>query len=77
MQDTKPPTSDANDGETQYGFRWGPCEIVRYAIMPDERRVIGVEVNGQRRLDIYISRTGRSVRVFEAGKGELAPRSAV
>lgn len=62
--------------ETEYGFRWGVAEVLRYASMPDGSICIGVEANGKHRLDIYVSKTGRSVRVFERGYGELTRKSA-
>lgn len=53
-----------------YGFTWGPAKVERACELPGERRVITVTTD-HRTLDIYVSRTGRSVRVFEHGRGEL------
>lgn len=47
----------------QYGFTWGPVKVQRTAVMPQGHHVL--TVNG---LDIYVSPTGRSVRVFRDGK---------
>jgi hypothetical protein len=58
------------DGYTEFGFNWGPAEVTRCATLPEDRRVVRVKTP-HRTLDIYISATGRSVRVFEPGKGEL------
>jgi hypothetical protein len=60
-------------GDTEFGFQWGNTEVVRYAVMPNGTRVVGIEVNDKRVLDIYVSPSGRSVRVFRRGKGELLP----
>jgi hypothetical protein len=57
--------------ETQYGFRWGVTDVIRYAEIGDGSIAIGIEVNGKRRATVYVSPTGRSVRVFAPGKGEL------
>jgi hypothetical protein len=59
---------------TPYGFTWGPVEIQRTAEFEHGNgtyRCIGLMVDGKRVLDIYVSPTGRSVRVFRKGK-ELA-----
>jgi len=47
----------------EYGFTWGPVTVQRTAVMPQGHHVL--TVNG---LDIYVSPTGRSVRVFRDGK---------
>jgi hypothetical protein len=60
-----------SDGSTQYGFVWGPMEVLRAAIFregdKDETRAIQIKTE-HRTLDVYVSRTGRSVRVFEKGR---------
>ena len=58
--------------ETRYGFRFGPMLVER------EGEIIGrgVEITitaGNRRLVVYASHGGRSLRVFEDGK-ELVAR---
>lgn len=60
-----------SDEVTQYGFTWGPVVVTRMTTLPGDRRVLRVKV-GDRNLDIYVSRTGRSVRVFDSGR-ELKP----
>lgn len=55
---------------TQYGFRMGPLEVNRTMVLPEERPVVTVKTP-YRELDIYASKTGRSLRVFEKGGGEL------
>jgi hypothetical protein len=67
-----------DEGSTQYGFLWGPIEVERMATFavgkdPSRRnRVIGLYtyVNGERklRLEICVSPTGRSVRVWRDGE---------
>lgn len=59
----------------RYGFAWGPCQVERMAEFPRPNgvcRVIGVYVEdgGDRHpeLEIYVSPTGRSVRVWRRGK---------
>jgi len=47
---------------TRYGFSWNGCEIIRCAAI-GRRLILTVHRNGVRH-DVYISATGRSVRVF-------------
>lgn len=66
------------DGDTQYGFKWGPVAVERLAEFPrsgGQCKVMGLyRVKGPTRadmeqvLEIYVSPTGRSVRVFRNGK---------
>jgi len=72
------------DHSTEYGFTWGPVEVERMATFPvgDDRsrrnRVIGIytTVKGERkrRLEIYVSPTGQSIRVWRDGEELLAAR---
>ena len=55
---------------TEFGFVWGPVEVER-VMEARGSRIIGISTQ-KRRLQVYISPSGRSVRVFEAGK-ELKP----
>lgn len=50
-----------------YGFKWGPVEVTRIAHFEPRkgRECYALEVNG---VNIYVSKTGRSVRVFRDGK---------
>lgn len=52
---------------TTYGFDWGPVWVRRLAHFSPKkgRESYIVTVNG---LEIYVSKTGRSVRVFRDGK---------
>jgi hypothetical protein len=60
-------TATAKGYPTPYGFKWGPALVERR--MEFEGRVcIGVITETGRRVDVYVSRTGRSVRVFENGQ---------
>ena len=59
---------------SRYGFSWGPIDVERMASFPrdgGECRVIGVYTGAgdqrKRRLEIYVSPTGRSVRVWRDG----------
>lgn len=51
----------------QFGFRWGQVDVVRMSEFPSGHKVIRV-VTDFDDLQIYVSKTGRSVRVFRAGK---------
>lgn len=55
------------DGYTEFGFTWGPAEVTRCCELPGDRRVIQVRTD-HKTLDIYVSATGRSVRVFSNGR---------
>lgn len=61
--------------ETQFGFTWGPVKVSRWASFPRGRgklcRVIGITGAGGHELTIHVSPTGRSIRVFRKGHGEL------
>ena len=48
---------------TKYGFVWDDCEIIRLASI-GKRLVLTIQRGGLR-YDVYISATGRSVRVFK------------
>lgn len=68
----------SDDGDTRYGFKWGPVAVERMAEFPrsnGQAKVIGIyRVDGPHRadmfqmLEIYVSPRGRSVRVFRGGK---------
>ena len=50
----------------QFGFQWGPVRVTRlFSMVRKDREHWAVSVND---LDIYVSKTGRSVRVFRDGK---------
>lgn len=51
-----------------YGFRFGPVLVWRYAGLPEDRRVVRIAADEGDPIDIYISPTGRSLRVFRGGK---------
>lgn len=53
--------------DTDYGFVWGPVEVIRAMSLPIDRRVLTIETK-YKKLNIYISATGRSVRVFSEGQ---------
>ena len=60
------------DADTQYGFKWGPAEVTRLAQFrtgeKSETRALRVRTDAGKEIEIYISRTGRSLRVFSGGK---------
>lgn len=59
-----------------YGFRWGPLVVERVATYPAKNgdyRVIRVRTDAGKRIDIYVSPTGRSVRVYSDGGKEWTP----
>jgi hypothetical protein len=60
---------------TDYGFEWGPVSVTRVCSLPDGRLLISVQTD-HKHIDIYSSATGRSLRVFEHGKGEMKREAA-
>lgn len=68
---------------TPYGFQWGPVEVIRMAEHhvdnPGGRhwRVVQIETDAGVAIQVYVSGTGRSVRVYRQRKGkrpiELTP----
>lgn len=54
---------------TDYGFRWGPMNVIRYMHVKQGKREfysLGVETD-HHKVEVYSSRTGRSVRVWIDG----------
>jgi hypothetical protein len=60
-----------SDALTDFGFTYGPAEVTRVSTLNRGKqgtwRVLNVKTP-HRSLDIYVSPTGRSVRVFDMGK---------
>ena len=54
-------------GITTYGFNWGPGRVERVTHFKP-RRGREAFILGVNDLEIYVSKTGRSVRVFRDGK---------
>jgi hypothetical protein len=54
-----------NDDAEQYGFRWGPMDVVRQAEF-NGSHLVAVR-SDYASVDIYVSKTGRSIRVFKDG----------
>jgi len=55
---------------TDYGFQWGPATVERASLIRRQGgmyRVLQITAGGHL-LNIYISPTGRSLRVFKDGK---------
>jgi len=50
-----------------YGFSWGPMKVTRLAHIEGRGYALGVAV-GKRRLQVWVSEKGRSVRVFDGNK---------
>jgi hypothetical protein len=59
--------TDDYGAHTPFGFVWGPAEITRCALLPKDSRVLQIKTP-YRSLDVYVSATGRSVRVFSDGE---------
>ena len=59
------------DGPTRYGFRWGPMLVERATHLALrkgwENFVVSVKTD-HHDVEVYVSRTGRSVRVWRDGK---------
>ncbi len=58
------------EADARFGFRWGPMRVRRLATFPrpnGECHALGVDA-GKVNLTIYVSPTGRSVRVYRDGK---------
>lgn len=53
---------------TDYGFTWGPLTVERTATMPSGSHVITVTSVAGKKVDIYVSPGGRSVRVFNGAQ---------
>lgn len=70
--------SETNDtgAITRFGFRWGPVNVTRRCLLiprqDRETRVVGIKA-GSTDLDVYVSKTGRSVRVFDQDGREWKP----
>lgn len=52
---------------TRYGFKWGPAQVERLA-SHEGSVVLSLLTDTGRRLQLYVSPTGRSVRIYERGK---------
>jgi hypothetical protein len=68
--------NDTPNYPTPCGFRFGAAEISRTADLPQGGVIIQVIPDHGKPLDVYISRTGRSVRVFRGG-AELKSKEPV
>ena len=58
-------------GLTRYGFRWGPMRVERmsHLALRKGREFFSVSVETDyHHVEVYVSRTGRSVRVWRDGK---------
>jgi len=59
--------AEINGEITEYGFRWGPMEVERLSEIRGRGYMLGIKAQGAR-LEIYVSPTGRSVRVYRGGE---------
>lgn len=50
-----------------FGFRWDQVDVIRKGELPEGRKVLSIETEFDD-LEIYISKTGRSIRVFREGE---------
>lgn len=66
-------TDDVPRENTQYGFRFGAALVERCMELPEGRVVITVKTDANRSIDIYVSRTGKSLRVFRTTPGYEEP----
>lgn len=58
---------------TTYGFSWGPIEVTRL-FERDGRVVIGIKTIDGKEIQVYSSRTGKSLRVYGKGVELLVPK---
>jgi hypothetical protein len=56
---------------TQYGFNFGPMDVEAIAAMDDGRVCISIKTTAGQHIEVYSSPTGRSLRVFKRGSGEM------
>lgn len=55
--------------QTEYGFDWNAARVERLADL-DGRVVIRISA-GKQNVEVYVSKEGRSIRVFHSKRGEL------
>jgi len=60
---------------SEFGFMFGPIEVTRTMVLPGDRYVITVKTEKGGSIDIYASATGRSLRAFRNGRGEMLPQT--
>ena len=60
---------------TDRGLRWGPMEFIRLGQSSDGRVWFRIDTAEGPALLVRVSPTGRSIRVFKRGKGELKAAS--
>lgn len=53
-------------GDYAWGFRWGPMTVTRLMVYRDRSWLLGIKT-AYHDVEIRVSRTGRSVRVFKDG----------
>lgn len=61
--------TDQHDGSTPYGFIWGPLSVERLSELPGGYKVLSIDTDFDR-INVYVSKTGRKIRVFREGKTE-------
>ena len=53
--------------ETDFGFQWGPAQVVRTVHVEGRGRVITI-YTGHRTLEVFVSEKGRSIRCHLDGR---------
>lgn len=64
------PEPDLPFAYTDHGFHWGPMEVQLLSSIQG-RVILGIKTATGQQIEIYVSRTGRSLRVFKHGEGEM------
>jgi len=54
------------DEADKFGFRWGPLDVIRIMEFQGSRCLEVSSDSGS--VDVYVSKAGRSIRVFKDGK---------
>ncbi len=71
-----PWADDPRTNTDRYGFRWDHVTVLRYADL-NGTKVLAIRINDTDRLEVYVSPTGRSVRVFDGKGRELKPEPPI
>lgn len=56
---------------TEHGFTFGAMTVEATAAMEDGRVCITVKTEAGQQIEVYASPTGRSLRAFKRGRGEM------
>lgn len=58
---------------TQHGFRFGAMTVEATSVLPQGHTVVTIRTDAGQEIDVYCSPTGRRLRAFRKGKGEMKP----